>query len=85
MLFSRRIFTALLSTSVVLPLSAALATDLNSSASADLLAALRDVGQGSITPSYPQLTALIAVRGELSDLATLLIPSLTAISYLSMS
>lgn len=55
MLFSRRIFTALLSTSVVLPLSAALATDLNSSASADLLAALRDVGQGSITPINDRL------------------------------
>lgn len=44
MFFNRRIFTALLSTSVVLPLTAALATDLQSSTSADdLLAALRDV------------------------------------------
>lgn len=51
MLFTRRIFTALLSTSVVLPLSAALATDLHSTPSTDdLLAALRDVGQPS-TPS----------------------------------
>ncbi|MFM7465660.1 MAG: LysM peptidoglycan-binding domain-containing M23 family metallopeptidase [Cyanobium sp.] len=47
MLFSRRVFTALLSTSVVLPLSAALATDLQSTSSSnDLLAALRGIGQG---------------------------------------
>lgn len=47
MLFNRRVFTALLSTSVVLPLSAALATDLQSiSSSNDLLAALRGIEQG---------------------------------------
>jgi murein DD-endopeptidase MepM/ murein hydrolase activator NlpD len=53
-LFTRRIFTALLSTSVVLPLSAALATDLQSTPSTDdLLAALRDIGRPS-TPSMGQ-------------------------------
>jgi murein DD-endopeptidase MepM/ murein hydrolase activator NlpD len=47
MLFNRRVFTALLSISVVLPLSAALATDLQSiSSSNDLLAALKGIEQG---------------------------------------
>jgi murein DD-endopeptidase MepM/ murein hydrolase activator NlpD len=55
MLSTRRIFTALLSTSVVLPLSTALATDLHSSnSSADLLAALRGIGQDSTHPSSDQ-------------------------------
>jgi hypothetical protein len=56
MLFNRRIFTALLSTSVVLPLSAALATDLQfTSPSDDLLAALRDLDHGSSRPMGDRL------------------------------
>jgi len=54
-LFTRRIFTALLSTSVVLPLSAALATDLQSTTTTDdLLAALRDVGSPSTSMGQRQ-------------------------------
>lgn len=56
MFFNHRIFTALLSTSVVLPLSAALATDIQlTSASNDLFAALRDVDQGSSRPRGDRL------------------------------
>ncbi|MEB3306170.1 MAG: LysM peptidoglycan-binding domain-containing M23 family metallopeptidase [Cyanobacteriota bacterium] len=56
MLFSRRVFTALLSTSVVLPLSAALATDLQSTSSSnDLLAALRGIGQGQTDSNRERL------------------------------
>ena len=62
MFFNRRIFTALLSTSVVLPLSTALATELQSTTAADdLLAALRDVERApgrslhQLPPSPPPL------------------------------
>jgi murein DD-endopeptidase MepM/ murein hydrolase activator NlpD len=51
MLFNRRIFTALLSLPVVLPLTAAVATDLRESNSADdLLAALRGIEKESPVP-----------------------------------
>lgn len=71
MIFNRRVFTALLSTTVVLPLTAALATDLQSrSHSDDLFLSLREADQEAAAPATSTNTTSPQARADSEDLSS---------------